>query len=144
MEKILQQRHHQWNTFDPMRVIILSSFSSSLRHPSFHFCSLVLPVPTNQGDPSVVMTEMVRSLELLPASSLRIEQNHNKQLHQCSQSYLECCVFAADTDACSAYKTLGIFANGSSYIPPNIGKLSLIARHSFPGFVWGKLCCVLL
>ena len=37
--------------------------------------------------------------------------------------YLECCVFAADTDACSAYKTLGIFANGSSYIPPNIGKL---------------------
>ena len=45
--------------------------------------------------------------------------------------YLDCCVFAADTDACSAYKTLEISANGSSYIPPNIGKLSLTARHSF-------------
>ena len=45
--------------------------------------------------------------------------------------YLECCVFAADTDACSAYKTLGISENGSNYIPPNIGKLSLTARHSF-------------
>ena len=45
--------------------------------------------------------------------------------------YLDCCVFAADTDACSAYNTLGISVNGSSYIPPNIGKLSLTARHSF-------------
>ncbi|XP_074615471.1 protein mesh-like [Acropora palmata] len=37
--------------------------------------------------------------------------------------YLDCCVFAADTDACSAYNTLGISVNGSSYIPPNIGAL---------------------
>lgn len=71
---------------ETLPVECISSCQWRWLHPCSHLCSLVLPVPTNQDDLSVVMTEMARSLELLPASSL-IKQSHKTQQHQCLYSF---------------------------------------------------------